>query len=127
MNYLVLMRWREPEEGSHAFIADLSQTDLQTLENAIDWLEAQAGDSWGDTVPAFEITEAQKGLSGGYNFNQAMGEIKTQSRYEEGIFEETYGPFEARCDLCNNELDENGEFCTKRGCANHASSTHAPE
>jgi hypothetical protein len=94
-NWMVHMRWLQPEHGSFAFVVDLDKRELDKFQHAIDWLEDEAGDNWGDTIPAFEMTRAQDALLGGYTLQEAMKELSEQSRYREGnVYAHKYQPFE---------------------------------
>ena len=80
---IVCFSWQEPEMGHHALFVTARENEWVILHRIIDWLNDN-GDE-GNALVYWHVHDVPEGMSadGGLNHEQAVEEIKTQSRYNE--------------------------------------------
>jgi len=89
MSVIITMRWMEPCPGEDAKVADLTVDEEAVLSSVVEWLEGEAGQEWGDTIPRVDMfaTEATGGEI--RSLRKALEHVATGCRYDTG--EEIYG------------------------------------
>lgn len=82
--HILTARWTEPCEGSAAWTAELTESEADTVQNVINWLEENAGQDYGSTLAEWELHPSKtKGQADLESLNAVLDEIALNSRYNE--------------------------------------------
>lgn len=90
-NFIINYHWQQPVVGSASFISVLTRSEVNHIKQVIDFINSHP-DS-GDTIPEFEISHiegVEATVVGGKGYHATLDELRQESRYEEGLYEEKH-------------------------------------
>jgi hypothetical protein len=81
--FILLYRFTEPTEGSHALTCQLSDEEESKIRQLIGHLETLADQEWGHTLPSIMLIEDANAKGSQWKFESVIRDIACNSRYEE--------------------------------------------